>query len=372
MLKDRMKNKEFRIKKQINLLYFTSALGDFSITGAWVAILAARGFSLVQIGLAETIFHITSLICEIPSGMLADLFGRKKMLVLSQIMGMIGCLIMAVSDGFTGVCLSFVFQAIMYNCASGTGDALAYDSLLLAKEQDRYEKYAANELMIYRIGEGISTLCAGIALAMGYKPAYYISAAWHVIIIMFTLFLKEVTLEKPEYADENVFVAIYKHFKSSIQFLIDNKQATILMFSNSLVGAIDILLLFFLQSKLSDAGLPNLWLGVVLLVMELGGVIGTRLITRIKSVRYWVMFALTAAGVVAGVLLEHTAIIWVMTLGGFLAAACDDMIQTRTDAKLQDMFESDKRATLISISSFTFSVVMIVLSPLAGYFFEIW
>ena len=64
------------IRKQIHLLYVTSMLGNLSITGAWVAILAARGFSLVEIGLAETVFHITSLIFEIPSGMLADMYER--------------------------------------------------------------------------------------------------------------------------------------------------------------------------------------------------------------------------------------------------------------------------------------------------------
>ncbi len=66
------------IKKQINLLYITSILGSLSVTGAWVAILSSRGFSLVQIGIAETVFHITSLIFEIPSGILADRYGRKR------------------------------------------------------------------------------------------------------------------------------------------------------------------------------------------------------------------------------------------------------------------------------------------------------
>lgn len=363
----------FKIKKQINLLYTTGVLENLSLTGAWVAILAARGFSLVQIGLAETIFHIVSLIFEIPSGMLADLFGRKKTLILSQIMGLIGCLIMAVSDDYAGICVSFVFQALMYNCMSGTEDALAYDSLLLVNEADRYEKYAANQLMIYRIGEGISTLMAGIALTIGYKSAYFISAAWHVIIIVVTLFLKEVTIEEQKTIENgNLPSAIFNHFKSSIQFLIDNKKATVLMFANSFVGAIDILLLFFLQAKISDAGMPTLFLGVALFIMQLGGIIGTRIITKVKSNRYWVIFTLCTCGVIIGVLLEHTAMIPIMVIGGFIAAACDDMLQTRSDATLQDMFSSKMRATLISISSFTFSVIMIILSPLAGFFFEVW
>lgn len=72
-------------------------LGNLSLTGAWVAILAARGYSLVEIGIAETVFHVTSLVFEIPSGVLADLFGRKRMLLVSSVMRIIGNLIMILS-----------------------------------------------------------------------------------------------------------------------------------------------------------------------------------------------------------------------------------------------------------------------------------
>ena len=61
-----------KIRKQIRGLYLSTAVGNLSLTGAWVAILAARGYSLAEIGLAETVFHITSLIFEIPSGVFAD------------------------------------------------------------------------------------------------------------------------------------------------------------------------------------------------------------------------------------------------------------------------------------------------------------
>ena len=74
-----------KIKKQIECLYTSAILSNLSLTGAWVAILAARGFSLVEISLAETVFHIVSLIFELPSGILADVFGRKRMLLLSVI-----------------------------------------------------------------------------------------------------------------------------------------------------------------------------------------------------------------------------------------------------------------------------------------------
>ena len=175
------------LRKQIRTLYITGVLGNLSITGAWVTILAARGFSLVQIGFAETIFHITSLICEIPSGLLADIYGRKKMLVLSNLMAIVGDIVMALSGGFAIVCLSMPFHAMAYNFASGSGDALAYDSMKLFKKEAGYERYTSNQSIIYRLANGVSTLCAGVALWMGYRPAYIISAIMGTVTLLVTL-----------------------------------------------------------------------------------------------------------------------------------------------------------------------------------------
>ena len=59
-----------------------------------------------------------------------------------------------------------------------------------------------------------------------------------------------------------------------------------------------------------------------------------------------------------------------MTLGGFLTAFADDLLQIRSDIALNNMIPAEQRATLISVNSFCFSVIMIVLSPLAGWVFS--
>ena len=135
----------FNIRKQLRGLYLSSVMGNLSLTGAWVALLAARGFSLVEIGIAETVFHVTSIIFELPSGVMADVFGRKKMLMVSSIMHFLGSLIMIFSNDLFMVCASIAFQALCYNFSSGTADALAYDSMKKAGIQDRFERSESNQ-----------------------------------------------------------------------------------------------------------------------------------------------------------------------------------------------------------------------------------
>lgn len=71
--------RKFNIKTQIHSLYVLTTVSYFQIAGAsWVALLALRGFSLLEIGMIESIFHVVSSCFEIPSGVVADVFGRKK------------------------------------------------------------------------------------------------------------------------------------------------------------------------------------------------------------------------------------------------------------------------------------------------------
>ena len=365
------------IKKQVSRLYLSSVIGNLSLTGAWVAILAARGYSLVEIGFAETVFHITSLIFEIPSGVLADVFGRKNMLIVSNIMRTIGSIIMVFSCNLFMVCASIAFNALSHNFSSGSGDALAYDSLKMVGQEDYYEKYASNQLVIYRLCSGISTLCAGLALLIGHRAAYSTDILVGVIQIWILASLFEIrTSHHNENQEKNVIGSIRKElaacFIESLSFLKKARKAVFLMFCNSLVGAVDILLLFFLQAKLPEVGMPSWALGFALFFMEMGGILGARIILKCKKLRYRSVFAITAFLVLMGVAVEHSGMYLIMAAGGFVAALSDDALQVRTNTILQDMFPSEQRATLISMESFTFSVIMIVMSPLAGVLFSHW
>lgn len=268
----------FKIKKQISKLYMASILGNLSLTGAWVAILAARGYSLVEIGIAETVFHIFSLTFEIPSGVFADVFGRKQMLVVSSIMRVIGSICMICSKNLTMVCAAIACFAVSYNFSSGSGDALAYDSLKLVGEEARYERYAANQLILYRLCNGISTLCAGFALFVGYKIAYASDVLVTCIQIGVLLSLREIRLDhtgtdRKQEVLQSVWKELRVCFVESLRFLKKAKRAVFLMICNSFVGAVDIVLLFFLQAKLPQTGMPDSALGSSLFIMEMGGIL---------------------------------------------------------------------------------------------------
>ena len=74
-----------KLKRNIGLDYFSTFITNLNMQSSiWVLYLAYCGLNLAEIGLLEGIYHATSILCEIPSGAVADLLGRKRSMVLSR------------------------------------------------------------------------------------------------------------------------------------------------------------------------------------------------------------------------------------------------------------------------------------------------
>ena len=357
-------------RKQLRKLYCLNFLGNIHIaSAAWVALLASRGFSMKEIMFAETVFHIVSLINEIPSGVIADVFGRKKSLIMSCLFGISSCLAMILINCYGGVLLSIGLSALSYNYASGSDAALAFDTLKEIGKTEKYDHFASMQSIIYRVSCALASLSAGLALWMGYVKAEMVSVALGSVqlVILLTLRENKVVLKKK---DLSLGRRIRDVYRESIGFLRKNREASALIFRNALVGAVDVLLLFALQDKLQDAGAGRWIFGPMLFVMYLGGVFGSLMAEKIKNVKLVRIFYFSATMVLAGAACAFTGNPWFMTLGGFVSAFSDDLIQIRSDVALNNMVPESSRATLISVSSFCFSIVMIFLAPVAGVVFS--
>jgi len=79
-----------RYKRNIPLSYLFEFGRGMGFTQAiWVTYLVFKGLSLVEIGLCESVFHLTSMLMELPTGMIADIYGRK----FSRLMGVVANII---------------------------------------------------------------------------------------------------------------------------------------------------------------------------------------------------------------------------------------------------------------------------------------
>jgi len=91
------------------------------------------GLTLEQYALLNTVWAATILVLELPSGALADLFGRRAMVVLAGILMVAEMAVFAFAPPgpwmFPLLVLNRILSGTAEACASGADEALAYDSL---------------------------------------------------------------------------------------------------------------------------------------------------------------------------------------------------------------------------------------------------
>ena len=121
----------------------------------------------------------------------------------------------------------------------------------------------------------------------------------------------------------------------------------------------------FLQQSLLDGGLPNAYLGVALMLLNLSSTAGMLLGARLKM-RLFPLALACGLGCGAATLLAGASWWLLALLGGFGAQILYNLLDLRVDASLNQVFPSDQRATLVSVRSMAYSLLMIAASPLAG------
>lgn len=360
----------FHYKWQIRRIYAITALSSLQFAGAcWVALLAARGFSLTQIGLVETVFHLASFLFEVPSGVIADVFGRKRSMVVSQCMSAVASIAMMLSSTMSGVCIGMALSALGYNFASGSREALAYESLKQGQKESAYDRFAVNDTTIWRMGSAIATLCTGAALWIGPRAAYGVDLTLALLGLWPVLQLQEPKMDGD--TEKNPGRRIYAAVQESIDFMMHHPKVLQLMFCNAAIGSVATMLLYLLQARLPEIGVPIGWLGPVLFLLGLSSMLGLQLARFAGRMRYRSLALLCGGGVLIGTYLASSSFLLVVLAGAFLAGTLDDILDVRSDVKLNEMVLSCQRATLVSLSSLVYSLVMLVVAPLLGALFSI-
>lgn len=357
-----------KINHQLRALYFLEAVSGFGFAQViWVVLLAGRGFSLAQIGLAEGFFHLVSLLCEVPSGMAADLLGRRRTLAASMAVRALACLAMIASWGIGGVCLAMGLSALSYNLISGTREAITYDSLLQAGRAGDYERVAGRMGVLYRASAVGCALCAGAALALGWRLAYLTDFAAALAGFVLALGLAEPPHGQAAQGTIREFwPRLRQHVAETGVFLRQNPAAEKML----LDGACGCCAYFggqLLQPRLMELGLPAGLLGPVLALLPLAGAAGSALAGRMGGrFRFRSVALLCAAGIGGSLALAGASVLSLALAAGAAATFWDGVLEVKMTARLNRDFPSDRRATLVSVQSMAYSLVMLPVSPLAG------
>ena len=348
------------LQKQLRCVYLHAFTSTLRFTDAvWVALLAARGFTLAQIGLAEGVFHGVSLLCEVPSGMAADLLGRRRTLIFGGALGVVSAATMAFAPSLAFICAGMGLKALGYNLLSGTTEALTYDSLKTAGRERDYIKVDAKSSIFMKLASALgalASLLAGVLTSAGY---YLADAAVSAVSAL-------AAAAREKHILQELPARLRVHILDSLDCLCSSTPARRIIMADAVISLPSYLTSMFVQQRLTQQGWAMEWLFLPGLLAGAAGMAGASLGRRLHPKRLRALYFGCALLVGTGTLLTGAAPALLCAAGPVLVQGALSVWFLHSMQRLNDAIPSDRRATLISVDSMAYSLLMIPASPLVG------
>ena len=346
-------------KRNISLIAGLEFTSYFGITSFWILFFIQNGLSLLQIGLLESIFHGTSLLCEIPSGMLADRFSYKTNLYLARLSSIGSSILILFGQGnFWIYALAMMVNAWSYNFDSGTSTAFLFDSAVEAGQKDRYLQISSFLSGVAEVTRTLGTVVAGFFIHGALAWTYYIA-------IGLSLLMKE-----PESkSDERNHLTLKRILEVVKQEWQEKPVLFYWMLTYQLVGTIMCMFYFYYQQKISD--LASWQVSLIMLIGSGFNLLAVYLASQIgkkwnSNQVFPILVALTGLVLLLVTFKTSFAYLSVYLLTNALYAVYQPIYYN----DLQAYLPSSVRATMLSINSMMFSLSMIVIFPLTGWFID--
>lgn len=341
---------------------------SLSITrGFWMIYLASKGMSLVELGLLEGMFHVTSFVMETPTGAIADLFGRKFSRILSRFFLVVDALLILYGTAFPHFFLAFMLCAIGWNLESGAGDALVYDSLVEIKEEHNYMKVNGRIEMTYQGAQAAGLAIGGVIAGIGYHYLYFgqifIIAASVSVALLFkeTKVGREQEQEKP-----SLLVCLKKQYIDSFQVIKGNNRLIYMIVFLNALGVFTTTTFFYMQIYCKENGMKENTIGLLFAVScilgAIGGVSAHRVEALVKERKLLLFLPIVFMIILWGMIWFQAAVITFLIIGMF-----DSITYVVYFDYVNRLIPSAKRATLLSFSSMVFSFFMIIIFPVFGW-----
>ncbi len=334
--------------------------------------LASRGFSLLQLGILEGTFHVTSFLMEVPTGAVADLWGRKASRIAGRVVAFISLAIMFYARSFPLQMIGFIIVAIGYNLESGAGDALVYDSLLLENREAKFMHVCGRQELVYQSAAIIAFLIGGYLAVRNYFAVYSLSMVLVMCAGVCALFLTEPVIDSQRKRLEgkslkhHILSSMRDQTIESLKVIRSRPKIAFLILFSELLFAFITCLFFYLQNFWKDGGRTEWYIGMV---FAAGSVVAGLTAFGAPSIEKHI----GPKGVLLAMPLLLVFCLWGVAISPWpavfyiLTGCVEGVLIVAVGDYLNRLIPSQYRATILSFQSMAFSLFMIVVFPLVGF-----
>ncbi|MFC1697603.1 MFS transporter [Nanoarchaeota archaeon] len=221
--------KKHYLERNINIIYiYNFLMGLMFLLPIYALYLKQELFTVFNVTLIIAIGSIALLIFEVPSGAFADLFGRKKTIILSSFFAVISLIFLVIGGSMIFFIINVLLSSLSRALLSGSDSALLYDSIedmkkkKIKQNNPHFKKVIGINSSMWPIGASISAFFGGILAAVDIRLPIIITIIPFTFAFLITFFLREPDYEKESHKN------LFKQMFTSTKILLKNKQILLL------------------------------------------------------------------------------------------------------------------------------------------------
>ena len=237
--------------------------------GIWVLyLLQERGLTLGQVLLFEAVFAAITVAAEVPTGMVADRFGRRLSLLASGILTALGITVFGLAGSFELLLLAFALFGVGLSLMSGADDAMLFDSLTPLGRGGEFARLAGRlNAMAWGANAVTAMIGAGLAQVTSLSLPIAISGAFGLLAAFVALRFTE----PPARGEPVPFLHIGAR---AVRRVLGAREmwSIVLFFAAVLVSAALVFTVF--QPIATELGAPVWSLGAIAATMTISSALG--------------------------------------------------------------------------------------------------
>ena len=325
-----------------------------------------RGMTIQMVVYTEIIYAITIVLFEIPTGIIADKWSRKKMMVLNAFFGCCEICILIFATEFWHFAMVAFLAGVGRSARSGSENAILYDSLLRNGEAQSFEKHLGRLNACEFSAIILAALSGGLmANRFGFEFNYWVSMAGMFVSLCISLVLVE-----PDIKSETAMpIPIKEYIKISLRFFGKNPGVCLVLLSGMVTGAALNFIDEFWQLYINRLGIPVIYFGLFLAVLVFLRLPGSVIAYAMKN-RFSYRFLLSGVVLVfaAGFLYLSVVKGYSSLVVIFLVCIVSGIIDPIATGYLHQRIDSSMRATIDSFQSLGLRAVLIIVGLGFGFF----
>jgi Major Facilitator Superfamily len=358
------------VSKNVKLLYGFSFFDQFMIVIAlWIPYLTTHGISMRQFMELQAVFAIVILSGEVPSGLLSDLWGRKKTLLLGATLKALSFSLLPLWSSYEGFLFYHLTMGIALSMISGGDVALLWDSYLAdGGEKSRGAAVLGNATFAAQIGTTASALLGGVVVMLSYGHLLWANAllSWIPVLLVLGLTEPPASAERPRKWAQSL--------KDVLSATVVRDTTTRLVFLNMVIWGSGALVMFWVNQKYwQETAVPLPWFGVLLAAYNLVDGFAAKC-AAFGASRYGRRPLLAVIGVLPVLAYFGMASFfgWGGILFGFMFKIGRGVLGVLFMEALNERISSAFRATVISLSQLGLRASFCLVGPLVGHGIDAW